>query len=117
MKKNLFFAALAALALTGLYADEAKTFKNNSLEISVTKGDVYVPFKDGKGFWTFKVTVVNTNTAQGRTLNGQLILKGGGAEIGSCQVYVALDAGATESKDVNCKHTDANIEGYDLKIV
>ncbi len=99
-----------------LYADGSKTFSNNNLEITVTKGEAYAPFKAGKGFWTFKVNARNTNAEQGRTLNAKLVLTSGGKQIGECQVYVAVDAGATESADVNCKHMAENIEDFDLKI-
>jgi hypothetical protein len=116
MRKIQLLAFAIAAATGAVYAEGGKSFKNNNLEITVVQGDVFVPFKDGKGFRTYKVTAVNTNAAEGRTLNAQIVMKGGGAQIGSCQVFIALDAGATESKDINCKHTAENIEEFDLKI-
>lgn len=116
MKNWKILLAALLLASASVYAEGAKSYNNNDLSISVEKGDVYVPFKAGKGFWTFKVHVQNGNASEGRTLNGKLVLTSGGKEIGNCQVYVAVDAGGHEMKDVNCKHTAEAIDDFELKI-
>lgn len=117
MKVTTFRLVSILLFSGALLAEDSRTFQENSLEISIVKGDSFAPFKKGKGFWTYKVTVVNTNKEEARTLNGKLILKSGGKDISDCTVFVPVDAGATENKDVNCKYSAEPIEDFDLKII